>query len=94
MTVTVLDPTARSSRKRVPMAIRPSRLDGKTLGIISNKKPGGDWLLDEIAEALNERFRFARILRHKKRSHAFGIDEDSLNEFSLNCDLVIVGVSD
>ncbi len=91
--ITVLDPTAESTRPRFEMAIRPDRLEGKVLGIISNTKPGGDLLLEEIAQRLNERFHFGGIFKHNK-SGKLGMAESALNDFSGKCDFVIVGVGD
>jgi len=93
-TLTVLDPTAKPTRKEFKMAVRPDKLEGKVLGLIWNDKPSGDILLNEFAEQLNKRFHFAQILRHKKADAPLGITEDALNEFSTKCDLVILGVSD
>jgi len=93
-TITVLDPTATSKRKGIQMAVRLDRLEGKVLGLIWNSKPGGDVLLKRFAEPLNKRFHFSDILWHKKQSASLGLDEDSLNEFSMKCDLVIVAMAD
>jgi hypothetical protein len=91
---TVLDPTAKSTRKEFKMAVRPDHLEGKTVGLIWNTKPGGDILLNRFAEQLNQRFHFGQILKHTKASSALGIAEDSLNEFSTKCDFVIVATAD
>lgn len=92
--IILLDPTAQSKRKEIVMAIRPENLEGKVLGVVWNTKPGGDILLGKFAEELNERFKLAQILSHKKRSPSLGIDEESLNQLSVKCDLVIVGIGD
>ena len=92
--IIVLDPTAQSKRKGITMAIRPQNLEGKVLGIVWNSKPGGDILLGKFAERLNKRFKLSRILKHKKPGSSRGIDEDSLNELSAECDFVIVGIGD
>ncbi len=87
-TITVLEPTNRSARKELPMAVRPDTLEGKVVGIIWNRKASGDVLLDRFLELLDERFHFARVLRNTKAAASYGVTEDVLNEFSAKCDLL------
>ena len=93
-TITVLDPTARPTKKELPMAVRPNTLGGKVMGVLWNVKPGGDTLLDRFAELLNERFHFTRILKHTKIIQSYGVAEDVLSEFAAKCDFVITGPGD
>jgi len=93
-TITVLDPTAKSRRKEMEMAVRPQELEGKAVGVVWNSKPGGDVLLGEFVEQLTRRFRLSQVLNHRKPSPALGISELVLNEFSRKCDFVIVGIGD
>ena len=43
------------------LALRPSTLDGKRLGLIFNQKPGGEVLLARTAELLKERYKIAEV---------------------------------
>jgi hypothetical protein len=45
-------------------AVRPSRLDGMTIGLAWNGKPGGDDALDEIAARLDRQFEGIRFIRY------------------------------
>ena len=92
--ITVLDPTSKSTKKELPMAARPDRLEGKVMGILWNTKPGADVLLNRFAELLDERFHLAQILRRTKKSQAYGADEAILNELATKCDFIITGTGD
>lgn len=92
--ITVLDPTAKSTRKVIEMSVRPNRLEGKVVGLVWNGKPGGDVLLDAFAEQINKTFHLGQVLTHKKPDFALGIAEDFLYELSAKCDFVIVGIGD
>src|SRR5579859_4139794 len=45
-------------------APRPTDLDGKTIGLAWNGKPGGEEALEEIARLLGERIRGVQFIRY------------------------------
>ncbi len=92
--ITVLDPTAGSTRKKLEMAVRPDKLEGKVVGLIWNSKPGGDVLLKRFAEQLGKRYNLAKFVKHDKPDAATGISDDALNEISTQCDFVIAAQGD
>ena len=93
-TITVLEPTNKSVRKELTMAVRPDNLEGKVIGVIWNRKAGGDVLLNRFVELLDKRFHFAQILRNTKIAASYGVVEDILNEFSTKCDFTITAIGD
>lgn len=93
-TITVLDPTNKVAKKELPMAVRPDNLEGKTVGVVWNRKAGGDVLLNRFLELLDDRFHFAQVLRNTKFAASYGVTEDVLNEFSSKCDFIITAVGD
>jgi hypothetical protein len=92
-TITVLDPTAKS-QKVLKMAPRPDSLKGKVVGFVWNNKPGGDILLNRFAELLNERFKFARVVKYTRPLASSGTDVGTLDSLSATCDLIIIAVGD
>ena len=92
-TITVLDPTSKA-QKVLKMAARPDNLEGKVVGFVWNNKPGGDILLNRFAQLLDERFHFAKILKHTKPYASSGTDIGTLDSLSAGCDLVIIAVGD
>jgi len=93
-TITLLDPTSKPRSKKLKMAIRPSNLEGKGMGLLWNNKAGGDILLNRLAQLLNERFHFSEILNYKKLNASAGFDEDKLNDLSTKCDFVVLSTGD
>ena len=93
-TIIVLEPTNKSAKKELPMASRPDNLEGKTIGVVWNRKAGGDVLLNRFVELLDERFHFAQVLKNTKIAASYGVVEDILNEFSAKCDFVITAIGD
>ena len=93
-TITVLEPTNKSVKKELPMAVRPDNLESKVIGVIWNRKAGGDVLLNRFVELLDKRFHFAQILRNTKIASSYGVVEDILNEFSTKCDFTITAIGD
>lgn len=57
----VLNPTGIDIIERKGLASRPNTLDGKRIGLIWNRKPNAEVLLDEIGKLLKERFSHAEI---------------------------------
>jgi len=52
----ILNPVAEIVRDRVPPAKRLDTLEGKTIGLYWNQKPGGDIALAHVARELSQRF--------------------------------------
>ncbi len=93
-TISLFDPTTKPTKKELPMATRPEKLEGKVMGVLWNVKPGGDILMGRFAELLDNRFHLARILKCTKVIQSYGAGEEILNEFAANCDFVINGPGD
>ncbi len=55
-TLEILNPVAEIKRGKVEPAKRPSTLEGKTIGLYWNQKPGGDIALGHMARELSKRF--------------------------------------
>lgn len=59
----IANPVAHSAIPRIEPAARPDDLNGKTVGLYWNFKPGGDVGLDQVAVRLQERYPGATFLR-------------------------------
>lgn len=57
----VLRPTGVDLIQKKIFAARPSSLDGKTVGLVWNKKPDADILLQEIGKLIEERFKDVKV---------------------------------
>lgn len=61
VTLEVLDPTGAVVVKGKALASRVDTLEGKTIGLVWNLKPGGEVFLDEVGKLLGERYPTARL---------------------------------
>jgi len=93
--IRVLDPTSKAESKEFKVERRPIRLEGKVLGIVWNRKLGGDVLLDRLGELLMERFHFMEILKlHERADSSTGLAENLIKDFTEKCNVVMIGVGD
>jgi hypothetical protein len=61
----VLNPAGEPVKMDTILAPRPQTLEGKNIGLISNGKPSGEELLNEIGNLLKERYPTAQTVFRK-----------------------------
>ncbi|MDB5922818.1 MAG: hypothetical protein JWN13_1754 [Betaproteobacteria bacterium] len=90
----VYDPTAPSQNE--PQQLRRSLegLRGAVVGFIDNAKPNFQYLVDDVAELLTQKYGVTSIIKRRKRGAAMPAAEDVIDELSRECDLVITGSGD
>ena len=84
-----LDPRAENDHGPALLAPRPSTLNGKTLGLLSNNKPHSEELLRMIAATIKERYDIKGTVEYNKGSHQWPANSEALKEFAAKCDAVI-----
>lgn len=93
--IKVLDPTSKAESKELWVQRRPIDLEGKVLGIVWNRKLGGDVFLDRLGQLLMERFHFSEIVNvAQKADSPTGLSADLIRDVSEKCGAVIIGVGD
>ena len=92
--ITVLDPSAPFASEGLQQRRMPGTLKGKTVGFIDNSKPNFNFLADDMAKILTERYGVAGVVRHRKHSVSIPAAEDILKDVVERCDLVIAGSGD
>ncbi|MFC1909143.1 hypothetical protein ACFLXD_04735 [Chloroflexota bacterium] len=95
-TITVLDPTAKSGAKELPIAPRVNELNDKRIGFLWNGKPNGDILLLRIKELLSARFHFTGSDWQQRIGVTVSADDATaiIEELARTSDLVVNGISD
>ncbi|MFC2001020.1 hypothetical protein ACFLUZ_00760 [Chloroflexota bacterium] len=93
-TITVLDPAVEPKTKDFRMAVRPDNLEGKVVGLLWNRKPNGDVLLDRLSQLLDEKYHLAQSVRCDKHVASMPATEEQLSELATKCDFVITAVGD
>jgi len=87
------DPTYQPQQQAITFSPRPDSLRGCRIGLVDNTKFNSDKLLTRIATILEHEYGAkSYIIRRKRRTSV--PDEEIINEFAANCDVVIAGVGD
>ena len=93
MSVEILDPTGSASVEASRLTDRRVRsLDGKTVGLLNNTKVKADYILDAVAELLQERFAIRDFVRLTKPTFARPIPADMAKRMAAECDVVITAI--
>lgn len=93
MIVRVLDPTHELKAAGVKPAVRPSSLEGKTVGFISNGKEGTKSYFAQLERMLREDFGVADVVWRTKSNYSAPADAHILDE-ARRWHAVVTGVGD
>jgi len=92
MSRTVLDPTGERTVETRERLVRPSSLEGKTVGLLDISKPRGNIFLDRLEDRLSE--MGVRVERYAKPTFTKPAPIDLRHEIATKCDLVIEALAD
>ena len=84
-----LDPRDENDQGQAVLALRPSTLNGKILGLLSNNKPHSEELLQMIAAIIKEQYDIKGTVEYNKGSHQWPANSEALKEFAAKCDVAI-----
>ncbi len=92
----ILDPTLRAVKAVAtgPLAHRPSRLAGASIGLLANGKSNGMLLLERIAEILGERHAIAGVVRVAKTNASVPVTEEEAEPLLKRCAVVVTAIGD
>jgi hypothetical protein len=90
----IFDPTARCADEPQQLRRTLSNLKGKVVGFIDNRKPNFNYLVDDIAELLIEKYGVVSVIKRTKPATAVPASEAVMKELTAECDLVITGSGD
>jgi hypothetical protein len=90
----IFDPTVPPQEMNIVFAPRPESLRNLRIGLVGNTKYNSDQLLLRIAAILEkEKGAKSHTLRNK-RNASVPVDENIIQEFKGQCDVVIAGIGD
>jgi len=89
---TILDPTSEQTLVERERIVRPSTLEGLTVGLLDISKPRGDIFLDRIEERLNG--IGANVKRYMKPTFAKPAPVDLRHQIATECQVVIEALAD
>ncbi len=90
----VYDPTAPTQNEPQQLRRTLEDLSGTVIGFIDNAKPNFQFLVDDVAELLTQKYGVMSIIKRRKRGAAMPAAEEVIEELSRECDLVITGSGD
>jgi hypothetical protein len=93
MSITVLEPTARSTVGATALNPRPESVAGLTVGLLDNGKPNSDVFLAAFARELTARGALPADVVRKGNIGRLA-EPELLAKLAANSDLVVVGVGD
>ena len=94
-TITLFDPTAPTQRAAATSgATAMGGLAGKTVGFIDNAKPNFNFLAEDLATLLKDRYGVKAIVTRRKKAASIPATAEIMREMTENCDLVIAGSGD
>lgn len=93
--IRVFKPVAETRTKEISGACKPSKIDGKRVGLLWNRKPNADLLLLNIKEALEQRLRMpTTFLFMEKPLPSSAAPPNVIEEMTKSCDFVILAIGD
>ena len=89
----IVNPTSGEVPLRRTQRATVARLQGQTIGFLTNSKMNGDKILEGVAEGLMARFGITPRL-YVKRVPSIGADEGMLDEIARDCVAAVVAMLD
>ncbi len=84
-----IDPRDEAQPFRAVLAPRPTSLDGKILGLLSNNKPHSEELLRMVAAIVGQRYTVKEVVEYNKGGHQWPAERGALEELAKRCDVII-----
>ena len=92
--IPVMDPRGATPTTSIPMAARPSCLDGMTIGLVENTKINAGRLLDQLSSLLESEAHPARIVRFSKPDATRPAPPDLVKQITEECDAAVLAIGD
>jgi len=92
MSITVLSPVGINRVEARAISERPASLEGLDIGILINNKPNSEFLQDQIAALLHERYAIGKV--HKKIKPNASVGARGLDAFAKEVQAVITAIGD
>ena len=87
-----IDPTYQPAITRIPMAARPSALEGKVIGMLDNTKEQADVIFKTIGDALVEHYGAKGIIVRRKAHYTKPATPELLAAMAKEVDVAITGL--
>ena len=87
--IIALDPRDEGEPKEAVLALRPTSLDGKVLGLLSNNKPHSEELLRMVADVIREHYSLRDVVEYNKGGHQWPASPEALKQLATEWDVAV-----
>ena len=92
--ISVFEPVATAGSAAQQTLHALDGLDGKIVGFVDNAKPNFNYLVDDIAQLLVEKYGVAAVIKQRKKSAGVPAPDAVMQDLIARCDAVITGSGD
>ena len=89
---TLIDPTTQPIVPTFELAPRLGTLANLRVGLIDDAKDNARELLEEVTDALRERYGVSNVVYHRKPSASKPAEPDVIQDMARDCDYVVVAI--
>lgn len=93
-TIQILDPRPEQTTAERPAAGRLPGLNGKTIGLLENRKYHSDNFFKELQTILEEEYAVDKVVYLQKFSFSSPCSDETIEELVAECDAVVHGIAD
>ena len=93
-TVQLLDPRAEDTPEELGLSDRPPSLEGRTVGLLENRKYHADAFLQELERLLVDDYGAGRVIYATKFTYSAACSQETLEQLTSQCDALVHGIAD
>ncbi len=93
-TVQLLDPRAEDTPDELRLSNRLPSLEGKTIGLLENRKYHADAFLEELERVMVDGYGVGKVIYAKKFTYSAACGGETLDALTGQCDALVHGVAD
>lgn len=93
-TVQLLNPQAEDIPQELGLSAKLPSLEGKTIGLLENRKYHADAFLQELKQLLVEDYGASNVIYATKFTYSAACSQETLDSLTSQCDAVVHGIAD
>ena len=93
-TVQILDPRAEDVPQELGLSDKLPNLEGKTIGLLENRKYHADVFLQELQRVLVDDYGASQVIYATKFTYSAACSQETLDSLTSQCDAVVHGIAD
>ncbi len=93
-TIQILDPRLEETPEELGVSSRIGSLEGKTIGLLENRKYHADAFLQELQRVLEQDYRAQKVVYASKFTFSMPCAEETIDALVEECDAVVHGIAD